>query len=100
MLRPKPLFIPLLFFCLVLNGCIYSHTVEPLMTDFDGTSAEEARSSGDVKTVTFYVSVEWDVNGIGAIARRQGIEQIDYADIETTSVLSYWRQQKVHVYGR
>ena len=86
--------------CVSLTGCIYAHTVEPLMTDFSSTSVGEERSSGDTKTVTFYVSVEWDVNGIGAIARRHGIETIDYADIETTSVLRYWRQQKVHVYGR
>ena len=70
------------------------------MTDFRSTPVGDGRSSGDIKTVTFYVSVEWDENGIGAIAKKHGIEEIYYADIEETRVLGYWRQQKVHVYGR
>lgn len=86
--------------CQLLSGCIYSHTVAPLMTDFAGTPAGNGRSTGDIKTVTFYVSVEWDKNGIGTIARKYGIEEIYYADIETISVLGYWTQKRVHVYGR
>ncbi len=86
--------------CLVLSGCIYSHTVAPLMTDFAGTPAGNGGSSGDIKAVTFYVSVEWDKNGIGTIAKKHGIEEIYYADIETISVLGYWKQKRVYVYGR
>jgi hypothetical protein len=85
---------------LTLTGCIYSHTIEPLMTDYQSTPVGDGHSSGDVKTVTFYVSVEWDKNGIGAIAKKHGIEEIYYADIEETRVLSFWQQRKVHVYGR
>ncbi len=86
--------------CLILSGCIYSQTIEPLMTDFDSTSAGDARSSGEIKTITFYVSVAWDKNGIGTIAKKHGIEEIYFADIETIRVLGYWRRQRVHVYGR
>lgn len=85
---------------LLLTGCIYSHTVAPLMTDFAETPAGNGGGSGDIKTVTFYVSVEWDKNGIGTIAKKHGIEEIYYADIETISVLGYWTQKRVHVYGR
>ena len=49
--------------CLALSGCIYSHTIEPLMTDFNATPVGSERSSGGIKTVAFYVSVEWDENG-------------------------------------
>lgn len=70
------------------------------MTDFAATPAGSERSSGDIKTVTFYVSVEWDKNGIGTIAKEHGIEEIYYADIETFIVLGYWQQQRVHIYGR
>ncbi len=86
--------------CLVLSSCIYAHTVEPLMTDFRATPTGDGVSSGEIKRVTFYVSVEWDKNGIGSIAKKHGIEEIYYADIETTRVLWYWRQQRVQVYGR
>lgn len=84
---------------LLLSGCIYSHTVQPLMTDFVSTPAGDGLSSGDIKTVSFYVSVEWDENGIGTIAKKHGINEIYYADIETTRVLWYWRQQRIQVYG-
>lgn len=85
---------------LLLSGCIYSHTVAPLMTDFGQTPVAGERGSGDIKTLTYYVSVAWDENGIGAIARQHGIEEIYYADIETFRVLGYWQQKRVHIYGR
>lgn len=85
---------------LVLSGCIYSHRIEPLMKDFSSTPSGDGRSSGDIKTVTFYVSIEWDKNGIGEIAKKHGISEIYYADIETTSVLGYWERKRVHIYGR
>jgi len=70
------------------------------MRDFESTPTGEERSSADVKSVSFYVSVEWDENGIGTIAKENGIEIIYYADIETTSVLRYWKRRRVHIYGR
>jgi len=82
-----------------LSGCIYSHTVIPLTTDFRSTPTGDESRSGDVKQVTFYVSVTWDENGIGAIAKEHGIEEIYYADIEKIRVLGYWKQQRVRVYG-
>ncbi|HJP39939.1 MAG TPA: hypothetical protein QF499_12545 [Gammaproteobacteria bacterium] len=86
--------------CLALSGCIYSHTIEPLMTDFNATPVGSERNSGGIKTVAFYVSVEWDENGIGTIAKQHGIEEIYFADIETIMILGYWQQQRVHIYGR
>lgn len=86
--------------CLMLSGCLYSHTVQPLMTNFSSTPTGEERSSGDIKAVAFYVSVEWDENGIGTIAKKHGIEEIYYADIETTRVLRYWKRERIHIYGR
>ena len=70
------------------------------MTNYQSTPAGNGRSSGDVKSLTIYVTVEWDKNGIGAIAKEHGIEEIFYADIETTRVFRYWKQERVHIYGR
>jgi len=85
---------------LTLSGCIYSHTVEPLMTDFELTPTGDEPSSSEVKSVTYYVTVEWDENGIGTIAKANGIEDIYYADIETTRILRFWKRRRVHIYGR
>jgi len=81
-------------------GYVYSHSTEPLMTDFSSTPAGAERTSGAVKTVSFYVTVQWDKNGIGTIAKKHGIEEIYYADIETIKVLNYWQRRRVHIYGR
>ena len=90
----------LLSVALVLTGCVYSHRIQPLMTDFASTPSGDERNAGDVKSVSYYVSVEWDENGIGDIARKNGLEEVFYADLEIISVLGYWEQRRVHIYGR
>ena len=94
-----------LLVAMVLGGCvaqgaIYSHTTQPLMTNFNATPVADSGSTSDVKTVAFYVDVKWGDGGIGAIAREKGIAEIYYADIETIRVFRYWKQEYVRVYGR
>ena len=84
----------------VAQGAIYSHTTQPLMTNFNATPVADSGSTSDIKTVAFYVDVKWGDGGIGAIAREKGIAEIYYADIETITVLRYWKQESVRVYGR
>lgn len=84
----------------IAQGAIYSRTTQPLMTDFQSTPVGDAGSKGDVKTVAFYVDVEWGDGGIGDIARQKGIAETYYADVERVTVLSYWKQDFVRVYGR
>jgi hypothetical protein len=100
-----PLLVAGLLVAVLLGGCIaqgaiYSHTTRPLMTNFDATPVADSGSRSDVKTVAFYVDVKWGDGGIGAIAREKGIAEIYYADIETITVLRYWKQEFVRVYGR
>ncbi len=54
-----------------------------------------------MKQIQFqYVSILWDDNAIGEIAKRGGIETIHYADLETRSyILGFWTRHTVHVYG-
>lgn len=89
----------------LLTGCIgrallYSRTTQPLVADFDATPVADSGTKSDIKTLTFYVDVEWGHGGIGEIARRNGITEIYYADVETRTILGYWRQDYVRVYGR
>ena len=82
------------------SGCIYRHTVEPLSVDYRDTPAATRQASGDTKKLTYYVDVHWDENGIGAIANKNGMEEVYYADLETTSILGYWTTERVHIYGK
>ncbi|MGB3966979.1 MAG: hypothetical protein WBO45_09615 [Planctomycetota bacterium] len=42
----------------------------------------------------------WESNGIGDIARKIDLAEIDFADLERLSILGIWTQEWVHVYGR
>lgn len=90
---------PLLAGCAGTFGLIYSHTRQPLTTDFHRTPASTQTASGDTKQIDYYVRVLWSGNAIGDIARQHGFETVNYADLETLRVLGVWTQQWAHVYG-
>jgi hypothetical protein len=72
------------------------------MTNFDQTIVADSGGSGSssVRTVSFYVDVQWGADGIGAIARDKGIADIYYADVETLRLFRYFRRDRVRIYGR
>ena len=80
-------------------GLLYSHTSEPLSTDFKETQVVSETAVGDVKRIDYYARIEWSANGIGEIAKENGFKEVHYADLETLKVLGIWTQQWVHVYG-
>lgn len=85
-----------------VSGFVYHHTVTPLSTDFRAMAVDGGRSgTGDTKHLKLsYVDVIVDSNGIGDVARKLGMQQVDYADLERLSILGIWTQEWVHVYGR
>ena len=98
--------------CLLLAGCaggvlfhsgIYSHTVEPLTFNRNPTELERSMQpiKGDIREIQYYVSVQWGTNGIGDVAKKNGMNTVYYADLERLRVLfGIWQQDIVHVYGR
>ena len=90
----------------VLSGCVtppqglvYSHTITPLDLNHDRTQNVKKTGKSDIKHFRYYVDVRWDSNAIGDIARREGMKEVYYADIEVLNVLGIWHQYTVHVYG-
>jgi hypothetical protein len=83
-----------------MSGLIYTHVTVPLDVNLDRTpvSTKEARDSAN--TLQYYLRIDWGSDGIGDVARRHGFTRIDYADLETLSVLGVWKQQWAHVYGQ
>jgi len=90
-----------------LTGCglIYTHVTKPLDTNFTGQQIEpldgmsiHGRNSSKHLTVES-LQVEWGDRGIGQLAKDFGLQKVYYADIETLSVLSIWRQRWIHIYG-
>ncbi len=91
--------VPVVSGCASPQGAIFTHTIQPLTTDFHETPAVGVEAAGDVKEIDYYVRVLWSTNGIGAIAKANGFDKVYYADLETLSVLGIWTQQWVRVYG-
>ncbi len=90
---------PLVSGCTGPRGAIYTHIIEPLSTDFHATPVATDKAAGDTKEIHYYVRVQWNSNGIGAIAKEHGFSKVHYADLETLRVLGIWIQQWVHIYG-
>jgi len=84
-----------------MSGVIYTHTWQPLTVDTDHTSVVSTAGAGDIKHIAIYMaSVAWDSAAIGDIAKKQGLHELYFADLETFSVLRIWNQYTVHAYGK
>ena len=100
------LLLPVLMLFLLLPGCLYVHTVQPLTLDMDRTPIVAAERTGSLKLITYpplggnYRLVAWDSAAIGDIARKQGLKEVYFADLETLSILRIWNEYTVHVYGK
>ena len=83
-------------------GLLYTHTVRPLTRHREPLDvAPTGAASDNIKQIHFqYVTIVWDDNAIGEIAKKGGIATIHYADLETRSyLLGFWARHTVHVYG-
>lgn len=92
---------------LPLSGCgvgiIYTHTFQPLTLDMHKTPIGETEKSGSIKHLALLyapLSAAWDSAAIGDIAKKNGMKEIYFADLETFSVLRIWNEYTVHVYGK
>jgi hypothetical protein len=81
------------------TGAIYTHTTVPLDTNFDRTPVFQKEADDSVNTLQYYIRVDWGNAAIGKIAKDHGFQRVYYADLETLSVLGFWTQQFVHIYG-
>ena len=91
--------------CALLCGCgvglIYTHTVEPLDVNCDKTPYAARSEKGGIKQIQYsLVDVRWDSNAIGDIAKREGLKEVYFADLETLRVLVIFTEKTVHIYGR
>jgi len=97
---------PLLSGCIV--GLIYTHTVEPLDVNLSASpvyvqrdeTGESAVNHINIPMTSVPMDFLWDSNAIGDAMKRNGIEEVYYADLETLKVLTIWNQYTVHVYGK
>ena len=92
---------------LLVSGCsvgiIYTHTWTPLTLDMNSTKVVSTNGEGDIKHVVLLypqLSAAWDDASFGDIAKKKGINELYFADLEYFSILRIWNQYTVHVYGK
>jgi len=91
---------------LMLSGCLYTHTREPLTLDMHGTPMTNVEKEGSLKLITFppfsgdYKLLAWGSAAIGDVAKKEGMREVYYADLEIFSVLKIWNEYTIHVYGK
>ncbi|MCU0726864.1 MAG: hypothetical protein MUE73_13920 [Planctomycetes bacterium] len=88
-----------------LTGLVFTlHTI-PLTEDLDDDAVVVVHRNSDTRQIREPISgaglsATWHTNALGDIAREHGLTHLDYADIETLSVLGIWTQETVHLFGR
>jgi len=95
----------LLALLLMVTGCgvglIYTHTYKPMSTDLNRTPVAQSEKTGDIKHIQIgQIGVAWDSIAYGDIAKKNGIHELYFADLETFKILGIWNQYTVHLYGK
>jgi hypothetical protein len=92
---------------LVFNNGLFSHTIEPLTFNREATDigGNGKLVYGRINQLQYPLAAVFSVrlgkNGLGDVAKENGIKNIYYADIERWSaVFGLWSSEIVHIYGR
>ncbi len=89
---------------LLLSGCLYVHTFQPLTQDMHRTLVSAYEKTGTIRLITWPLSnaplVAWGSAAIGEVAKEQGMQEVYFADLEIFSVMRIWNEYTVHVYGK
>ena len=81
-------------------GLLFTYATRPLTTNFHQTPVVDgARNAGSVFQVQYYVRILWGDNSIGGLAEEAHFDEVYYADITTLSIYTYFKMERVRVYG-
>lgn len=86
------------------DGYLFTWTRVPYSTHLHNTPAPRREGGGKIIRITepvsgYDLSVEFNSNAIGDIARANGITTVYFADIETFDILGIWTHHEVLIYG-
>lgn len=104
-MRTIVLILAVALFAMPVMGCgvglIYTHTVTPLATDLHQTKVVPTDGTGNIKHIQVgQIGVAWDSVAFGDIAKKKGMNELSFADLETLKVIGIWNQYTVHLYGK
>ena len=76
----------------------------PYSIDLDNTPVSDASGKSTILRIRepftdLGIYTELNSNAIGDIARKNGLEKVYFADLETFSIFSVWRTNTLVIYG-
>lgn len=86
-------------------GYVYNNTTRPLTYNMHSTPIGTKMATLDSRRIKepitgLNMTIEWNSRAIGDAAKRQGIDKIYYADLNTFSLLGgLWEQKTIRVWG-
>jgi hypothetical protein len=81
-------------------GLLVTYATRPLTKNFHATPVvNDGNSAGSVFQVQYYVRILWGDNSIGGLGEEAGFDEVYYADITTLSIWTYFKMERVRVYG-
>jgi len=82
------------------------HTVQPLTSDMHRTPMSTVEKQGTISIIglpPMFGSAKvlaWGGAATGDVAKKEGMREIYYSELETLSILMIWNEYTVHVYGK
>lgn len=105
-MKPSRLLPLLCIVALMLPGCLYVHTVQPLTPDMHRTPLSKVEKTGTMSVITVppvfggYPLAAWGNDAIGKVAKQEGMTEVYFADMELMIILGIWNEYTIHVYGK
>lgn len=89
------------------KGLIYTNIKHPITTQYNNSpTGPLARKASESKTAFFHdyiltgFSAGWDDAKVADIARKGGIKDVSYAELEAMEILGVYAEFRVTVYGQ
>jgi len=88
-----------------MRGWVYTNVTVPLVCNMDKTPRGSKMATIDSRQIKepitrVRMSVEWNSHAIGDAAKRKGLKEVYFADMQTFSLFGgVWKQRKVRVWG-
>ena len=87
------------------SGAVFSWVRVPFSLDLKMTPASKSAFNEQTLVIReplsgYGLSAEVKSNAIGDIAKKNGLTEVYFADMETLSILGVWTTETIYVYGK
>lgn len=87
-----------------IGPLLFTYNKVPYTQDLDNTPVTDATGKGKVIRIKepfsgYGISAEFNSNAVGDIARKNGLTEVYFADMQELNILGIYRERRLHVNG-